>query len=529
MPARLRLALILLCSMFVAIAAAGQAFAHAALIAASPADGAVVATTPARMMLSFSEPVSPLVLKLIGLDGTTQSLSRYALKDRTLVIEAPAGLGNGTHVLSWRVVSEDGHPVGGAVVFAVGEPSATAPPVATQGDPVVRLMLWLGKIGLYLGLFLGVGGAAFSTWVAPLTPSARRASRAMIVVGLAALPLALAAQGLDALGASPANLLDRAVWAAAAASSFGGTALVAALALVSGLASLAPRAGLARGLAALALLGVGVALAASGHASAATPQALMRPAVFLHVVAMAAWAGALWPLLVALRGADAAGLLGRFSRRIPWIVAVILGSGAVLAIVQVETSAALVATAYGRVLLVKLALVAGLFGLAAWNRFRLTSRVQRREGAALVQIRRVIAAEILLMLAVFGTAALWRFTPPPRALAIAASQPASVHIHTLKAMADVTLTPGRIGAVAVEIVLMNGEFGPLAAKELRVGLSNTAAGIEAIERPAIRGEDGIWRVKDLSLPVPGRWAIELEILVSDFEMLRLAETVEIRP
>jgi copper transport protein len=528
MAVRLRLALILLCCVFVAIATAGPAFAHAALIAASPADGAVVASAPARMTLSFSEPVSPLVLKLVGPDGTTQSLSRYALKDRTLVIETPAGLGNGTHVLSWRVVSEDGHPVGGAIVFSVGEPSATAPPVTTQGDPVVRVALWLGKVGLYLGLFLGVGGVAFSTWVGPLSPSARRASRAVLVLGLVALPLALAAQGLDALAASPANLLDRAVWASAASSSFGGTVLVAALALVSGLASLALRVGLARGFAVLALIGVGAALAVSGHASAAEPQALMRPAVFLHAVGIAAWAGALWPLLVALQGADAAGALDRFSRRIPWIVAVIAGSGAVLAIVQVETPGALVATAYGCVLLVKLALVAGLFGLAAWNRFRLTSRARAGEGASLAQLRRVIAAEILVMLAVFGTAALWRFTPPPRALAIAANQPASVHIHTLKAMADVTLMPGRVGPVAVEIVLMNGEFGALAAKELRIGLSNAAAGIEAIERPAIRGEDGIWRVKDLSLPVRGRWTVELEILISDFEMLRLGETVEIR-
>lgn len=529
MAVRLRLALILLASMLVAISTAGQAFAHAALTAASPGDGAVMATAPSRMTLSFSEPVSPLVLKLIGPDGTTQSLSRYTLKDRTLVIETPAGLGTGTHVLSWRVVSQDGHPVGGAVVFSIGQASAAAPVVLAQGDPIVRFMLWLGKVGLYLGLFLGVGGAAFSAWVAALSPSARRASRALILTGLVAIPVALAAQGLDALGASPANLIDGAVWKGAAGSSFAITVLVAALSLTAALLSLGLSAGLARALATLALLGVGAALAASGHASAAAPQVLMRPAVFLHAIGIAAWAGALWPLLAALRNTDAVGALDTFSRRIPWIVAIIVASGIVLAIVQVETPAALVATAYGRVLLVKLALVAGLFGLAAWNRFRLTRCARAGEGAARMQLRRVIAAEILLMLAVFGTAALWRFTPPPRALAIAANQPASVHIHTLKAMADVTLMPGRVGPVTLEIVLMNGEFGALAAKELRIGLSNAAAGIEAIERPAVRGEDGIWRVGDLRLPVPGRWTVELEILISDFEMLRLGETVEIRP
>lgn len=527
MAPRLRLALILLCSVVVALATAGQAFAHAALVSASPSDGAVVATAPAELTLSFSEPVSPLVLKLIGPDGASQTPWRYALKDKTLVVTPPSGLGNGTHLLSWRVVSEDGHPVGGAVVFSIGAPSAPAPMPAPTFDPVVRAGLWLGKVGLYLGLFLGVGGAAFVAWVAPLQAGARNFSAVLIALGLIAVPLALAVQGLDALGATPASIVELQVWRAAAGSSFGMTALIATVSLALGLGSLVIRATAGRVLAATALLGVGAALTASGHASAASPQALMRPAVFLHTAGIALWAGALLPLMVALRHSDTATALARFSKRIPFIVGIILASGAVLAIVQVETPSALVATTYGRVLLVKLALIATLFALAAWNRFRLTARAGSGNIGAARQIRRIVAAEIVLMLLVFGTAALWRFTPPPRALA--ASQPASVHIHTLEAMADITVTPGRVGPVAIAISLLNGEFGPLPAKALSVALSNPTAGIESIERPAQRGPDGVWRIEGLDLPVPGRWTVELEVLVSDFEMLRLSETLETRP
>lgn len=524
----LRLALLLLCTIGSAVAAPGRADAHAALITSSPADGGVVATAPTQLTLSFSEPVSPLVLKLIGPDGAGHALSRYTLRDRTLAIDPPPGLGVGTHVLSWRVVSEDGHPVGGAVVFSIGAPSAAVPVVEPAFDPVVRAGLWLGKLGLYLGLFLGVGGAAFVAWVAPLQAGARRVSIVLSGVGLVAIPIALAAQGLDALGGSPASLIQMSVWRAAAGSSFGLTALVATIALVLGLASLFIHKTAGQGLAAAALLAVGVALAASGHASAASPQGLMRPAVLLHAAGIALWSGALLPLMAALRHGDAATALSRFSRRIPVVVGAILVTGTVLAIVQVERPGALVATAYGRLLLVKLALVAALFGLAAWNRFRLTARAESGDGGAVRQIRRVIAAEIVLMLLVFATAAFWRFTPPPRALAIAASQPAAVHIHTLEAMADITVTPGRVGPVTIAVSLLNGEFGPLPAKELRVALSNTAAGIEAIERPASRGPDGVWRVNGFNLPVAGRWTVELEVLVSDFEMRRLTETLEIR-
>lgn len=530
MTVRLRLALLSLCWLIVAIATAGQAFAHAALISASPSDGAVVASAPAQIALTFSEPVSPLVLRLVLPDGTAHPLDRYALKDQTLVIDAPKDLGTGTHVLSWRVVSEDGHPVGGSVIFSIDAPSATAPEAIVQADPIVRVMLWATKVGLYLTLFLGVGGAAFAAWVAPLPPPARRLSVTLAIAGLALLPAAVAAQGLDALGASLGSVLQPAIWQAGLGSVFGRTASVAGIALALALISLALSGQAGRVMAWMALAGVGLALAASGHASAAEPQLLMRPAVFLHAVGIAAWTGALFPLSVAVLGPDGASVLDRFSRRIPIFVAAILLSGLVLSVVQIERFEALEATDYGRVLLVKLAWVLALFALATFNRYRLTAKVEGGEAHAINSLRRVIATEILLVLLVFGTAALWRFTPPPRALFLAASQPASVHIHTEKAMADITLTPGRAGpVVAVSVSLLNGEFGPLPAKELRIGLSNPGAGIEPIERQAFRTEDGVWRVEGLALPVAGRWTIELEILVSDFEMLRLSETVEIRP
>ena len=67
------------------------------------------------------------------------------------------------------------------------------------------------------------------------------------------------------------------------------------------------------------------------------------------------------------------------------------------------------------------------------------------------------------------------------------------------------------------------------AKELNLGFSNAAAGIEPIERRARLGQDGIWRIDALTLPVAGRWEVELEILISDFEMRRIKDVVVIRP
>ncbi len=173
------------------------------------------------------------------------------------------------------------------------------------------------------------------------------------------------------------------------------------------------------------LAGVGVALAASGHASAAEPQWLTRPMVFVHGVGIAFWIGALVPLGLALKRqtVEAGPFLRRFSRAILPVVTVLAGAGVVLAFIQVQTPAALVDTAYGKLLVIKLALLVFLFTLAAVNRWKLTASA--KAGSTEVQRRlvRSIGIELLIVLAIFGVAAGWRFTPPPRALAIAAAQP----------------------------------------------------------------------------------------------------------
>ena len=514
----------------VLIVPAGRALAHAALVAAVPADGAVVAKAPGAFSLRFSEPVSPLVLRLVRPDGSSTLLDRFALNDATLDIAAPADLGEGTHVPSWRVISEDGHPVGGSVVFSIGAPSAGggAPPQQAP-DLALDSAIWALRTLVYIGLFLGAGGAFFIAF-----NGGRRAApivRAAAWAGLAAAPLSVGLLGVDALALPLSSLAAPIAWQTGWSTSYGTTGLLAAGALVLALLSLALSNRAACILAALSLVGVGLALAASGHASAANPQWLTRPAVFLHAVGIAFWAGALIPLAAALRERDDASslVLPRFSRAIPFAVAPLAAAGVALAVVQVETPSALWTTAYGRVLLAKLVLLALLFALAVLNRLLLTAPAERDDPCARTWLRRSIAAELVLVLAIFGTAALWRFTPPPRALAEAAAEPASIHIHAADAMADLSLTPGHVGTVAAAISVMTGDFGPLDAKELTLVLANPAAGIEPIRRKAVKGADAVWRIDALAIPIAGRWQVRIDILIDDFRIAKLEDAIDIRP
>jgi copper transport protein len=522
--------LLALFTALLAMASTDQAFAHAALIKTDPSDGGVLTQAPTQFSLTFSEPVSPLVLTLVKPDGTPVALTSFRLTDQTVEIDNPQVLKSGTHVLSWRVISADGHPVGGSLLFSIGAPSEP-PAVSEAVDWPLRSAIWIGKVFLYIGLFLGVGGAFTLAWLAGEGRAGQRFVATAILCGLVAAPLSLGFQGLDALGAPLSHLAQAVIWRTGLGTSFGWTVLVALIALGLGLLSLAGPCVLARPFALAGLAGVGVAVAASGHASAAEPQWLTRPLVFVHGVGIAFWAGALVPLGLALKRqtTDAVAFLRRFSCAILPVVAVLAAAGIVLAVIQVQAPSALVGTAYGRLLLVKLALLVFLFTLAAVNRWKLTASAEAAATEVQRRLTRSIGVEMLIVLAIFGVAAGWRFTPPPRALAIAAAQPVSVHIHALQAMADLSITPGHAGPVAASMIIMTGDFGPLDAKEVTLVLSKPDSGIEPLKRAATKPGDGSWRVDNLVIPVPGRWMVRIDILVSDFEMVKIEAPIEIRP
>ena len=507
--------------------------AHAALVRADPADGQVLTSAPSMVHLRFNEPVQPLVMRLFDAAGRTYPDLAVERHGEMVMVIMPPGLGRGSHVLSYRVISIDGHPVAGSLTFSIGQ-AGLGPVGAADSNAGVRALLWLSRVVLYAGLFVGVGGAFFRAW---LTPELRDQTTAGLLIsalgtGAIAALLALGLQGLDALGEPLPVLASGPIWQAGLGTTYGRTVIVALLALASAggslvVASLRMR----RCLAFVALLGVGLGLAASGHASSASPQWLTRPAVLAHGIAVAYWIGALAPLALLLRRGEPElpRIVRRFSNGAVLAVAALVLTGTALSWIQVRHPAALLATAYGQILSIKLVLVAVLFVLAGINRSRLTPALGR---AGMAERRLSISAfaELVLAAAIFGLVGLWRFTPPPRAIQIEmpADQPAVVHIHTPQVIAEVTLVPGRAGPTRVRIVL-SGASGPLDPKEMTIRLANKGAGVETIERRAVRSNGRTWSVEGLALPVAGRWELEVEALISDFEKATLVGEIEIRP
>lgn len=494
---------------------------------AEPADGAMLAESPRALTLTFNEPVSPLVMRLIGPSG--EVIAPPAVAENSVVTVTPPRLRQGTHVLSWRVVSADGHPVGGSFMFTVGAP--TEPAAVGTGDPAVRSSLWAAKIALYAGLFLGIGGVFFRAWIDDANAMRVRPMLiALLTGGLIATAISVGLQGLDALDLPASGLAQAMAWRAGLDTTYGLTAIVAEGALLAGLvASAAASRNLARALALATLIGAGLALVLSGHAGTVEPRWLTRGAVFLHGVCVAFWIGALIPLIGAIRAADRVAL-ARFSRLIPVPLAVLVVTGGTLAVIQLDRIDALWTSRYGFVLAGKLVVTAVLVGFAAANRFVLAPRFQAAGNAAAARYLRVsIRSELVLALVILALVALWRLTPPPRALA--AAQQVAFHVHGERAMAQIDIGPVRGRGGSMGVLLLDARARPLAAKELTLVLANPAAGIEPMRRNGVRqGDPGgaSWRIDDLRIPVDGRWRLRLEILISDFEKIVIEDAAELR-
>jgi copper transport protein len=247
----------------------------------------------------------------------------------------------------------------------------------------------------------------------------------------------------------------------------------------------------------------------------------------LHGASLAFWIGALVPLAFALRHRDQSmSSLKTFSRVIPFAVGVLLASGLLLSVLQLQHVPALWTTDYGRILIAKLFLVAVLLLLALWNRRRLTPAIFAGVEFSRQRMQKSITYELVLVVAILGAVGLWRFTPPPRLLAVEAES-FFVHIHTEKAMANVTISPGTAGPVEIVAQLETPDERPLNAMDLSVTLSNPDLGVEPIPAQAQRMDDGRWRVRMMA-PVAGRWILGLGILVSDFDKISVEAPILIK-
>jgi len=526
------------------------AAAHAELVDTDPAEGAVLETAPETVTLTFNEPVRLTSQEVAVYDATGEEVPSTAGAsgpEVTVGLSDAAGLEDGSYVVSWNVLSSDGHPISGALTFSVGAPSAevTAPPEPESSSAVVTVLRDVITVTSLVGLLVAAGLALFVALVLPRAWNAtdvRRRIRRLLTVAAAVgaagavLQVPIAAvygQGLeldDVVTAFDAGLVANELASAAL--------VLLGLGLVARSATDAPpgrtTGRLLVGGAALALAGPALV----GHTRAFAPSPLLVAADVLHLLAGAVWLGGLVGLVLSLRAlagreALAAQTLARFSTIAGGVLLAVAATGTFLGWRILGSWGGLVGTSYGWLLLGKVAIALVVAGLGGWNRWRTLPAVEAAVGfgdreRAAAAVGRTVRVEAVLLVALLGvTGVLVNQSPRP---------------------APVTPTPGATGVGAATA----GDLKVLAVMEPRRTGSNTllvqvqdAAGepYDPPVRPAVElrteGLDigtvtvtpvaaGTYRA-EVVMPRAGVWEVQVGIPLSRFENPVTTVRLTVRP
>ncbi|RST22688.1 hypothetical protein EF908_15175 [Streptomyces sp. WAC04770] len=386
------------------LAGAGPAAAHAALTGSDPQDGAVVATAPKEVTLTFSEAIAVGDGSIRVLDPSSKradtGVEPKDLSDGSTVrygVELLPGLPDGTYTVAWQAISADSHPISGAFTFSIGAPSETtvALPSEEVGGGAVGTVYGIARYIAYAGFILLVGGAAFvlGCWPRGATarPMQRLVVRGWITLTAATLAMLLLRNPYTGSGKfADAFDLDG---LQAVLDTKPGAALVSRL-LLLGAAALfiavlfgtyarredaVEKRDLTFGLAVgggVVAAGIAATWAMSEHASTGIQAGIAMPVDVLHLLAVAAWLGGLVSLLVALYRTPDIGseAVRRFSRVAFGSVLVLAATGIYQSWRQVGSWSALTGTRYGQLLIVKVALIVLLLAVAWFSR-RWTGRL----------------------------------------------------------------------------------------------------------------------------------------------------------
>ncbi len=523
---------------------AAHASAHAMLLGSNPAADAVLTEPPSTVELTFSEAVTltPDSLRVFGPDGdrVDNDLVGHTHDDAaTVAVRLRAKLSTGTYLVSYRVVSADSHPIGGAYTFSVGHATATPTPGGSDdGSDVVDVGLGISRWLTYAGSALGIGGFAFLVWCWPSGWRSRRA-RGLVTAGVSSLVvgtlLALLLKGPYDEGSGLGTVTDGPLLRQVLATTYG-EALDARLLLIAVLVLLLtyrdhlPRR-LMKVAPALMLVGVGVTFALCGHAAAGGHRPLAVASDTVHVAAMSLWLGGLVMLLSAVlvtAGRDeATPPVLRFSACATGAVTTLVVTGTYQALREVRSWDVLFHTHYGHVLVVKLGIVALAFLAAVgsrtwvWQTVNPVVPVHAATAAPpapevdgrphLSRLRISVGFETLLLIGVLVVTSLLVTSDPARS-----TTPAGPVTKTLTVGPDrvrVSVVPGGHRRVEVILGVTDAAGRPTEPKEIDASLTLTADKIGPL--PVMLHSTGrAQHTGQVSVPLPGTWRLAVTVRTS---------------
>jgi len=585
-------------SMLVVLLAA-PASAHAELVQSDPAPGAVLAQAPEQVTLTFTERVDVNSGAVRVFDSDAQRVDQGGVEasGRTVTLPLPE-LGNGAYVVTWRVTSADAHPISGAFTFQVGQAGAGATSRQVQGladrllsdqggDAIVGALYGVARFVVFAGLALLVGALFFAVVI---WPDARGsvALRRLVLGGWWSLMLATLAgfllYGPYVEGLGLGDVFSSSLIGDTLDVRFGQVwlARLVLLGLMAPLLVMAlrrdPGTGHARPVPtwwAPAMLLLTLLLVATpglaGHAIAGDWANVAIFADTVHVLAMSLWLGGLVALGVVTLGRDvtlaARDAVERFSTLAFGCIVALVVTGAFQTWRQVGSLDALRTTDYGRILVVKIVLVALVIVFAAFSRevvVRLLPPQSPDRGSRLPvvaggsddapragwsepqsaadvvaadvdvdlelrRLRRSVWAEIATaVLILVATSLLVNAAPAKTAVASPGEgSVAGVTLRGPRVNVDVTLTPGVAGTNDVHVDVSDPNGAPRDVDDLTVTMALPDRDIAPIDVPLRRLGPGHYFSPGFAVPLTGEWRVTAKPLLSEFRQPTLRGTLQI--
>jgi copper transport protein len=535
------------------LAAPATAFAHANLERAEPASGTQLDQPPRQLQLFFSEAVdssfSRVQLLNAQRDAVDRGDSHVAPNDpRSLVVSLPDQLSNGVYTVSWRTLSAvDGHTVNGAFPLILGpmpaEGVAATAAASSQAQfaPETAVGRWwfslaacalFGTLLSWRFVFRPLFGRSNPAALAIAAARSKRlaiVSGVVLLVGTVYVAIAQASSAADVpiwgvFGQPLFDLLSRGRFA---------TLWWTRLALVGLALALVTWRGLGRWPGQVALVATGLALLTSSlnsHAAALLSGAYLGVAVdWLHFSGVAAWIGGLFSMIsvlpAAVRASQSMGdrvlaqAVARFSQMALIAVGVIVATGTFQAWLEVGSWEGLVRTAYGLSVTIKIALLALMLVLAAFNLLIVRPGLARRavtgSVSASVLARRfalAVRGEAALALVVLLVAAvLTGFSPAREELARGDLQGGAVdrQVNASGLSARIQISPAVLGINRLAVELP----GTDPAQVERVQLTFTFLDAELGSQPVVLTQSptapDTWETTSPLLSQAGTWQAEM--------------------
>ena len=526
------------------------ASAHATLESSSPADGQSVLTSPSEIRITFSEAVTTISggLSVLDADGKTVDVGNSeVVGGRTLVAPISETLSDGTYVATYRVLSADGHPVSGSILFGVGNGALdrSAQPSST-GDRLWEIIGGISRFIMYLAALVAAGVAFFLAFIHDhaedrwrIVPFVRIGS---ILALLSAIGIVMSQAAL-LTGKGAGAVTDSTVLRDVLNQNLGWSLALLMIGLAAvHLSTDIPKKVVSQSLAVYGGLAVTVSFAVWGHATELSPTAISLAADAIHATAAALWLGGLVGLVMVLSVRTpetvraTAGIIGRFSRMAFWSVIALTLAGLTLTITGSGASLnSILTTTWGQLVLAKIGLTLIVVLIAAWNRRTLvpslTSPTENTDELAVrwATLLRTIRAEAVLLVAVVALTAIVVNVPPARTAVVAKADRVDITQRVDTGNVQLSVDPAIVGPNTVAVRYTDGTGQPInVANSMSIEFSQPSAGLEPITRQVPASEPGVFVIQGNELSIPGTWTITIAVRTGDFTEQRTSFEVPVR-